>query len=134
MKLFWAAGLAAISLSATPALSEDHPTFKEMWVQVTSDPTCSQSEYADFFLFTCDSQMTMWYFTKPNHPAFPGVIKRMITQQKDGAWVANEGGTSFASDDAQPQFKAWLAQIADLDRQAREYIEKQKSQSDGKKH
>jgi hypothetical protein len=124
----------ALLLCAGPAWSETHPSFKELWVQVASDPACSQAEYADFFLFTCDSKFTMWYFTKPNHPAFPGVIQRKITQQPDGAWAASEQGTSFASDEAQPLFKAWLAQISDLDRQAKEYIEKQKAQPDAEKH
>jgi hypothetical protein len=69
----------------------------------------------------------IWYLTKPNHPAHPGIIKRYLYQQ-DGAWYTKEEGRSFASDAAQPAFKAWLAQIADMDRQAREWIKKQHSQ------
>jgi len=124
--------LAALMLFAGPAFGDDHPGFKDLWVKVASDPACTQAEYADFFLFTCDSEMTMWYFTKPNHPAFPGVIQRSIKEGKDGVY-ADEQGTSFASDDDQPKFKAWLAQIQDLDRQAREYM-KQKSQTGAEQH
>jgi hypothetical protein len=67
--------------------------------------------------------LTLWYFTKPNHPAHPGVIRRTGIQ-KNGAWVMREHGYSFASDEAQPAFKRWLAEIADLDRQMKEYYER----------
>jgi len=68
--------------------------------------------------------LTLWYFTKPNHPAHPGVIKRIIVQE-NGVWNGYEYGYSFAPNEAQPAFKNWLAQIADLDRQMREAIIKQ---------
>ena len=85
------------------------------------------SRHSFQILFACERQYTFWYLTKPNHRAHPGIIKRHLYQQ-DGAWYAKEEGRSFASDAAQPAFKAWLAQIADMDRQAREWIKKQHSQ------
>jgi len=101
------------------------PSFASYWASVSGNPDCKPAEYADFVLFTCEKEMTMWYFTKPNHPAHPGVIRRALSQRPDGSWVAQEDGHSFASDAAQPAFKAWLAQIADLDRQARDYLSRQ---------
>ena len=119
----------AILLSAESASAQDHPTYQSLWDAAAHDANCVQSDYDNFVLFSCDKEMTFWYFTKPNHPAHPGVIKRAIIQQPDGSWVGQENGSSFASDAAQPAFKAWLAQIADLDRQLREAIEKQHATS-----
>ena len=112
---------------AAPVSAGELTSFQELWDAVAHDPDCKPSQFPDFVLFTCERQYTFWYLTKPNHPAHPGIIKRYLYQQ-DGAWYAKEEGRSFASDAAQPAFKAWLAQIADMDRQAREWIKKQHSQ------
>jgi len=115
----------AFALSAKDAWAR--PSFESLWAEVTGEAGCAPQDYADFILVTCKAELTLWYFTKPNHPAYPGVIKRMI-EEKNGAFFAHEEGYSFAPDSAQAAFKAWLAQIADLDRQMREYIEKQHGQ------
>ena len=108
----------------SPAQAQDHPTYQGLWDSVRQKPGCATEDYPDFLLVTCKEDLTFWYFTKPNHPAYPGVIQRTIFQE-NGAWDAQEHGYSFASDSAQPAFKTWLAQIADLDRQMKNYIEKQ---------
>jgi hypothetical protein len=120
--LFW-----FLLFMAAPVSAGELTSFQELWDAVAHDPDCKPSQFPDFVLFTCERQYTFWYLTKPNHPAHPGIIKRYLYQQ-DGAWYAKEEGRSFASDAAQPAFKAWLAQIADMDRQAREWIKKQHSQ------
>jgi hypothetical protein len=120
--LFW-----FLLFMAAPVSAGELTSFQELWDAVAHDPDCKPSQFPDFVLFTCERQYTFWYLTKPNHPAHPGIIKRYLYQQ-DGAWNAKEEGRSFASDAAQPAFKAWLAQIADMDRQAREWIKKQHSQ------
>jgi hypothetical protein len=114
-------------LITTPLRAQDNSTFESVWNSVVQNPDCKPTDYSDFVLVNCNAQLTLWYFTKPNHPAHPGVVKRQIYQEKDGTWLAREEGRSFASDAAQPAFKTWLAQIADLDRQMREEIGKQKS-------
>jgi hypothetical protein len=115
-------------LTTAPVSAGEPSSFQDFWNAVTRDPDCKSAQYPDFILVTCEREQTLWYFTKPNHPAYPGVIRRYL-YEKDGAWFAKEDGHSFASDAAQPAFKAWLAQIADLDRQAREWIKKQHSQN-----
>ena len=120
--LFW-----FLLFMAAPVSAGELTSFQELWDAVAHDPDCKPSQFPDFVLFACERQYTFWYLTKPNHPAHPGIIKRYLYQQ-DGAWYAKEEGRSFASDAAQPAFKAWLAQIADMDRQAREWIKKQHSQ------
>jgi hypothetical protein len=120
--LFW-----FLLFMAAPVSAGEPTSFQELWDAVAHDPDCKPSQFPDFVLFACERQYTFWYLTKPNHPAHPGIIKRYLYQQ-DGAWYAKEEGRSFASDAAQPAFKAWLAQIADMDRQAREWIKKQHSQ------
>ncbi|HEY3146794.1 MAG TPA: hypothetical protein VGJ75_10605 [Dongiaceae bacterium] len=117
----------ALSTSSGLAMAQEHPPYQSLWDEASHDPGCSSSEYVDLVLVKCDRGLTLWYFTKPNHPAHPGVIKRTLTQKADGAWIAQEQGSSFAADDAQPAFNAWLAQIQDLDRQMMESIQKQRN-------
>jgi hypothetical protein len=104
-----------------PACAEDHPTFKGLWTAATAQPGSKTQEYPDFLMVTSADGLTMTYFTKPNHPAYPGVITRTMTEE-DGAMYVEEHGQSFASDAAQPAFKAWLAQFQELDRQMKDYV------------
>ena len=127
MSMRWAFLFWFLLFMAAPVSAGELTSFQELWDAVAHDPDCKPSQFPDFVLFTCERQYTFWYLTKPNHPAHPGIIKRYLYQQ-EGAWYAKEEGRSFASDTAQPAFKAWLAQIADMDRQAREWIKKQHSQ------
>ena len=127
MSMRWAFLFWFLLFMAAPVSAGELTSFQELWDAVAHDPDCKPSQFPDFVLFTCERQYTFWYLTKPNHPAHPGIIKRYLYQQ-EGAWYAKEEGRSFASDAAQPAFKAWLAQIADMDRQAREWIKKQHSQ------
>lgn len=119
--------VVAANIWAEPMAAQEHPTYQTLWDEAFHGPGCTSSEFADFFLVTCDRGLTLWYFTKASHAAHPGVIKRMITQRADGSWVSQLQGSSFAPEAAQPAFKAWLAQIEDLDRQMMESINKQRT-------
>lgn len=123
MSMRWAFLFWFLLFMAAPVSAGELTSFQELWDAVAHDPDCKPSQFPDFG----ERQYTFWYLTKPNHRAHPGIIKRHLYQQ-DGAWYAKEEGRSFASDAAQPAFKAWLAQIADMARQAREWIKKQHSQ------
>jgi hypothetical protein len=118
-----------VGLSATQSQAQDKPTYQSLWAEVTQKSDCKPAEYPDFTLVTCAKELTLWYFTKPNHPAHPGVIKRTIVQGSGGLDV-REQGYSFASDAAQPAFKNWLAQIADLDRKMKEDMAKRHGSTD----
>lgn len=109
--------------TASPVTADEAISYQGLWDAVARDPDCKTAQFPDFVLATCEQQRALWYFTKSNHPAHPGVIKRFIVQENDGVYV-HEQGYSFASDAAQPAFKAWLAQIQALDRQAAEDLEK----------
>jgi hypothetical protein len=111
----------------SPAHADNRPTFSDLWNEATHKPNNEVKEFPDFTMVTCDGGLTYYYFTKQNHPAHPGVIIRKAVE-KDGAWFVNEDGHSFASDAAQPAFKAWLAQFTELDRQMAAYL---KSKSPG---
>jgi hypothetical protein len=122
--------LAAVFCAAS-AWGQTHPSYESLWHSATQKTNCVPASYSDFTLVTCKDDLILWYFTKPNHPAHPGVIKRIFEEKKEG-WVAREEGHSFAPDSAQPAFKAWLAQIADLDRRMKEDVERRKRQKSNK--
>jgi hypothetical protein len=115
---------AALSLG-TVVHAQERPTYKSLWEAAAHDSDCAPAQYPDFILVTCKKAYTLWYFTKPNHPANPGVIKRAVVQDSTGAIRTKVQGWSFAPDSAQPAFKAWLGQIQDLDRKAKEYLDQQ---------
>jgi len=75
----------------------------------------------DLLIYTCETSQTLWYFTKPGHPAHPGVIKRYVFEDAQGVKIGQQGW-SFASDAAQPAFKTFLAQIRALDEQMKEAV------------
>ena len=81
--------------------------------------------YKQYSAFALETQH---FPDSPNHPAFPGVIKRMLIQ-KDGAWSVQEEGHSYASDAAQPAFLVWLEQFKELDRRMKDDIARQQSAS-----
>jgi hypothetical protein len=118
MKIWNLVASALIFLSLN-AHAQDKPTFQGMFDAVSHDPKCKSSEYPDFILMACEQELTFWYFTKPNNPAHPGIIKRSVIE-RNGAVYASEDGQSFGPDSAQPAFKAWMAQIVELDKEARE--------------
>jgi hypothetical protein len=122
MRLTFSLLATAAWLSTGAALAEEHPTFQELLNTVRQKPECQPRDNPDYILVTCKgATMTQWYFTKPNHPAHPGVVKRTLVQE-NGQIVVHEDGTSFASNSDQPAFKAWLAQFEDLDRRMIEAI------------
>jgi hypothetical protein len=90
-------------------------------VEAITNERCAPREFPDFIMGVCSDRLTFWCFSKPNHPAHPGVIERWPTQVGD-SWVMHEEGWSFAPDSKQQLFKDWLAQFQDLDRQMKEYI------------
>ncbi|HEX3810302.1 MAG TPA: hypothetical protein VHW02_11460 [Rhizomicrobium sp.] len=128
MDMLGALILGFLLLTVAPVNAAEPAAFQTLWDALARDPDCKPSQFPDFILVTCERERTFWYFTKPNHPAYPGIVKRYLVE-KDGAWYAQEEGHSFAADAAQPAFKLWLAQIADLDRQAQESIQKRRSQN-----
>jgi hypothetical protein len=135
MRLFVLALATGVGLGAAvpQACAQPRPTYQSIWETVAHDSDCVPSQYPDFVLVTCQKGQALWYFTKPNHPANPGVIKRSIIQDSTGAISIKEQGWSFASDAAQPAFKAWLGQIQDLDRKAKEYLDQQRGPSRNQK-
>ena len=116
MRLAFSVLTAFAWLSSGAALAAADPTFQELWSTATQKPECQPTDHADYILVTCNGEtLIQWYFTKPNHPAHPGVVKRYLVE-KDGDIHVQEDATSFASDSEQPAFKAWLEQFKDLDR------------------
>jgi len=118
-------GVFVLLFGQSVAGAEEQPTYEGLRTLAEQDPSCIPNDHLDFVLVDCiKSQFTLWYFTKPNHPAHPGVIKRQAVQSDDGGWTMKLDGFSFASDSGQPAFKEWLEQIAALDRQMREDMAK----------
>src|SRR5215475_13132611 len=101
MKAAIGCGIVLSALLGGVADAVEISSFQGTLQEVSQDPDCKSADYSDFTLFDCQKQLVLWYFTKPNHPAHPGVVKRFLYQE-NGAWLAQEQGRSFASDAAQP--------------------------------
>jgi len=72
---------------------------------------CKRAEYPEFTLFNCESEPAFYYFTKPNTPAHPGVIKRFITNENGKAYFDTDAH-SWGDDAAQPAFVSWMNRVA----------------------
>ena len=109
--------LAISFLLVRPAASDTHPTFQSLWAAIAHAPDCTKRDDVDLVIVACDKSQSVWYFTKPGHPAHPGVVERQVTRDAKGAVSVSENGWSFAPDAAQPAFKTFIGQIRALDRQ-----------------
>jgi hypothetical protein len=92
-------------LIASPAGASDPPSYAGLWAEAITNERCAPREFTDFFMGVCPDRLTFSYFTKPNHPAHPGVIRRWPTQVGD-SWVMQEEGWSFAPDSKQQLFNS----------------------------
>ena len=97
--------LTAASLAASSAAAE---TFDDYWKEASQKPGVVIKEYPKATVITDEKNFTVYFFTKPNNPAHPGVIVRKLVNGKDGAYFDTEGH-SDGPDSAQPAFKAWMA-------------------------
>jgi hypothetical protein len=129
MKTVWAGLFAAATLiPALPGAAQERPTYDGLWREQTQTRACPATTTPDLILVQCKGELIIWYFTRANHPAHPGVIKRDIFQ-KDGAWYASEQGWSFGPDSTQVAFQKLLGQIKDLDRQMTEALQRDRAQA-----
>ena len=125
----WLAALL-ISLAADAANADDRPmfegvdgsSFQSMWNAISQRADCKKADYPQNTIFTCDSGVTLWYFTKADNPAHPGVVKRYFVDDPGGSTSIQEDARSFGDDAAQPAFKAWLGSITALDKQMKDYV------------
>jgi hypothetical protein len=118
----WIAALPMIFATGATSATEVaiQSTYQATWDAVAQNSDCQKAEYPDLTLFTCEADKTLWYFTKPNNAAHPGVVKRQVVQDPSGSVSVDENGVSFGSDAAQPAFKAWMDSIVALDAKVKE--------------
>jgi hypothetical protein len=110
-----------VTFVSTAVSAEERATYQSLLSSVSKNADCKSSEFPDFTLYDCEKDMALWYFTKENHPANPGVIERKIEQNGQGVSV-HEQGWSFAPDSEQPKFEAWMSQIRALDEQVKQQM------------
>lgn len=117
--------LSALAASARAASqpSYDHPKFASLWRDATRPAGVTVTEYPDFTLVKSKDGLTLYYFTKRNHFAHPGIVKRSMIQNRDGGWRVSVDGKSFAAKRNDPGFLKWLDQFKELNRKMRKAIE-----------
>jgi hypothetical protein len=101
----------------------DHPKFASLWRDATRPAGVSVTEYPDFTMVKSKDGLTLYYFTKRNHFAHPGIVKRTMTQNRGGGWNVSIDGTSFAANRNDPRFLKWLQQFKELNRKLQKAIE-----------
>jgi hypothetical protein len=115
--------LPAVMHAAPSQPSYDHPKFVELWRQATRPIGAAITEYPDFTLVKVNNGLILYYFTKPNHFAHPGIVVRTATRNFDGSWTHKINGASFAARRDDPGFLKWLEQFKELDRRMQQYID-----------
>jgi hypothetical protein len=102
--------LLLVVLLAAPAVAQDDLTFDGMRAQMEVKG-CVPRDYAGYTVFTCEKEQADYYFTAPEHPAAPAVVKRFLNRD-----VATETWWSFGGDAA--ALTRWLDQFHRMDRLA----------------
>ena len=114
--------LAAVAALISTAASAQHKrSFESLWGEATAGEH-ALTEYGDYTMV--DRGDVFWYFTKSDHDAYPGVVRRALTQ-KNGRFFIDTQGWSFAAEAGQPGFKRWLAEFETLNRRLIQALEKQ---------
>jgi hypothetical protein len=101
------------------AKAAENETYESLLNSVIQAKDCTRRDDVDLMIFSCEKTQSLWYFTKPGHPAHPGVVRKTV-EEEAGTVSVRERGWSFASDAAQPAFKTFLAQLQALDEQLKE--------------
>lgn len=117
----------SVMLAPLDVLAQERPTYDQLWEQISGNSGCTPTEQPDFTMFACKADRALWYFTKPNNPAHPGVIKRVVVSDGKGV-VIQTNGWSFASEADQPKFKEWLDHFKALDERARQEMQRRAQQ------
>jgi hypothetical protein len=112
---------AVAALIASAAFAQEKQSFESLWAEATEGEH-TLTAYGDYTMV--DRGDVYWYFTKPGHDAYPGVIRRALTQA-NGRFFIDTQGWSFAAEAGQPGFKRWLAEFEALNRRMIEELERQ---------
>jgi hypothetical protein len=103
----WQCGVLAIVVLAAASVAPAGTMSFQDYLNEMHKPGRTVKEFPNFTMIVTDDGLKYYYFTKPNHPAHPGVIIRTIDSQS-----LDTEGHSFAPDAAQPAFKAWMCQFS----------------------
>ena len=98
-------GVAALAICSSASAAR--MTFDDYWNEATHAPGVSIKEYPKVIVVYDEKNLTVYFFTKPNNPAHPGVIVRKLVTDNTGTYMDTEGH-SDGPDSAQPAFKAWM--------------------------
>ena len=102
----WACGLLSIvGMLAIPTAHADRTSFDGYLDLARSCPGGTSKDYPTYSVYVCDAGRTYYIITKPNHPAYPGVIIRKLVTE-GGATYMQTDGHSFVDDDT--AFKEWM--------------------------
>ncbi len=88
--------------------------WNRLWDEVTAKPGADVEilRGSPVVQVVLADEKTVYYFTKPPHPAHPGVVKRAVVEREGAATVATEGWAAGS----QAAFERWLEAFSDQDR------------------
>jgi hypothetical protein len=93
------------------------PTFDELWREATIDPSCKVIDEPHTTRVECMEKKTTYYFTKAQHSAHPGVVRRTLLRNEDGYYVHTDGYVFDVR--ARENFEQWLKAFMEHDGEVR---------------
>lgn len=114
-----AAGCAAEGAAPKGKIGEPKPTvWNRLWDEVTAKPGAEVEilRGSPILQVVLTDERTIYYFTKPSHPAHPGVVKRAVVERGGADIVATEGWAAGS----QEAFQRWLEAFATQDQALRQ--------------
>jgi hypothetical protein len=106
-------GLALLLSLAVPAAAQDTAGFEHEKARLLAQPGCRAEELdGNVTRIGCPSAFTLWYLTRPGHPAYPAILKRTMVRGAAGLH-ADVTGTHYGGDAT--AYRTWLAEVRGLD-------------------
>jgi len=108
-----AAGCAAEGAAPKEKIGEPRPTvWNRLWDEVTAKPGADVEilRGSPVVQVVLADERTVYYFTKPPHPAHPGVVKRAVVERNGTVTVATEGWPAGSREAFQRWIEAFAAQ------------------------
>jgi hypothetical protein len=113
--------VAVLCMAGAALAQADKETFEGLWKKATAVPH-SVTERDGFTMVEIEG--AFFYFTKEGHYAHPSVVRRGLAE-RNGRFLVDTQGWSFAAEAGQPGFKRWLEEFMALNRQMMQALEQQ---------
>jgi hypothetical protein len=102
--------LSICALFGATAHTQERVTYEDLWNDAITQPDAKIEESDGARLVTFPNELTLYFFSKPNSPQHPSVV-RWTLQRAERGHCSKMDSWYFGSDDGRQAFVNWLQAI-----------------------